>query len=122
MVSVAADAPEFINITGQSAEGVFVTAAPFNANDPSAKKYAAKYKAHYGVESDGFAANGYDAIWLIAKAIENCQGDKTDCIQKFLYNTKNYPGVGGLTTFDKNGDVIKPVQLKIVKDGKFVLY
>ena len=36
-----------------------------------------------------------------------------------LYKIKDYQGVSGLTTFDENGDVIKPVAIKTVLNGKF---
>ncbi len=122
LASVAADAPEFFVAAGVAGEGVIITAAPFDPHDSNAQAYAAKYQARYGVESDGFAANGYDAVALIAAAIDACKAVQTDCIRDFLYSTKDYPGVGGLTTFDRNGDVSKPVQLKIARDGKFVLH
>ena len=119
MASVAADAPEFFAAAGAAGEGVVITAAPFNPTDPHAQAYAQKYKERYDKESDGFAANGYDAVELIAGAIDSCKGAQTDCIRDLLYATKNYPGVGGLTTFDHNGDVSKPVELKIARNGKF---
>ncbi|MBC8487226.1 MAG: hypothetical protein H8D45_14450 [Bacteroidetes bacterium] len=47
-------------------------------------------------------------------------GYDSDKIKDGLYKLKNYPGVSGITTFDKNGDVIKLVMFKTVKDGRFV--
>ncbi|MEA1929669.1 MAG: hypothetical protein U9M92_02185 [Patescibacteria group bacterium] len=40
----------------------------------------------------------------------------------YLYGVENYPGVGGLTTFDENGDVVKPIMLKTIKDGEIMPY
>jgi branched-chain amino acid transport system substrate-binding protein len=41
-------------------------------------------------------------------------------VKKALYDIKDFVGVTGKTSFDKNGDVIKPIGIKVVKDGKFV--
>ncbi|MCC6290571.1 ABC transporter substrate-binding protein [Candidatus Nomurabacteria bacterium] len=120
VVSVAAEAKEFVDIAGSAAEGIIVAAAPFDPNSPSAVVFAQKFQLRYGAVSDGFAANGYDAVKLIILAIKSCGEVKTDCVRDYLYSVKNYDGVGGLTTFDKNGDVIKPIQLKVVKNGQFV--
>ncbi len=121
MASVASESQEFLDSAGSAAEGVFVSSATFNPNDPVAKGYTEQFRVRYGKESDGFAANAYDAVILTAKSIEHCKNDtNTDCIRDYLYNVKDYPGVGGKTTFDQNGDVIKPVQIKEVKNGKFV--
>ena len=123
-VSVAADAKEFIDIAGSSAEGVVITAAPFDKDNPSNLDYATKYKTLTGSDSDGFAANGYDAIKLIGLAISNCNNtdNNTACLRDYLYGVKDYKGAGGTLIFDSNGDVLKPVMLKIVREGKFVKY
>jgi len=37
-----------------------------------------------------------------------------------LSETKDYSGVGGPISFAPNGDVIKPLRLMTVRQGKFV--
>ncbi|TAK57418.1 hypothetical protein EPO17_01970 [Patescibacteria group bacterium] len=118
--SVASQTKEFLDTAGIHAEGVYVTTAYFDPNNPIAREYARAYKARTGAESDGFGANSYDAIMLIAKAVNECKGDDSDCIRDYLYHTRNYPGVGGITTFDQNGDVTKLAQIMVVKGGMFV--
>jgi len=114
---------EFLNGAGATAEGVFLTSPAFNVENPDIQNYRDKYKELYNKKSNAYAANAYDAVKILANAIEYCSGDKdTDCIRDFLYSVKDYQGIGGKTTFDKNGDVIKPVMIKVVKDGKFVPY
>ena len=117
------ESEEFLNGAGAIAEGVFLTSPAFNIENPDIQNYRNKYKELYNKESSAYAANGYDAVKIIANAIEHCGGDKdTDCVRDFLYNVKDYPGIGGKTTFDENGDVIKPVMIKVVKNGEFVPY
>jgi len=121
VISPAGEASELITIAGTAAEGVYVTAAPFHPEDAAAVSFANAYAKLHGKTADGFAANGYDALKIIYAAISACGGDtKTECIRDYMYNLKDYPGAGGKTTFDKNGDVIKNVQIKVIKGGKFI--
>jgi len=123
-MSVAVESDEFVDAAREASEGLIYSFQAFDPNDPTVSKYAKGYKERFGMESDGFAANGYDAINIIAMAIDGCGGTDvdTDCIRDFLYDVKDYPGVGGLTTFDENGDADKPIQIKTIKDGEFVKY
>lgn len=108
MASVAADAKEFFETAGPTAEGVYVSSPYFDATRSVEIK-------------DAFTANAYDATILLYKAMEECGGDtETECIRDYLYETKDYSGISGLTTFDANGDVIKPVAIKIARGGEFV--
>ncbi len=122
VVSPAAEAKEFIDIAGASAEGVIVTAAPFDPAGSGAAKFAEEYSKKYGKFADGFAANGYDAIHILVDAIDSCHGDKdAECLRDYIYNLKDFDGAGGRTTFNNKGDVVKTVQLKVVRDGQFIL-
>lgn len=119
--SNAIETDEFL-VAGSSAEGVYFTSPAFDIENPNIRGYREKYKSLYGEESSAFAANAYDAVYIVSDAIESCRGDDdTDCIRDYLYSVRDYLGIGGTTTFDKNGDVVKPVSVKVVKDGKFVV-
>ncbi len=114
---------EYLNMAGDASEGVLYTAPAFDIKDSSIQPYRERFKTLHGKESNFMAANGYDALQIILKAISFCGGDtNTDCVRDFLYDLKDYPGIGGNTTFDENGDVIKPVIIKTIKDGQFVKY
>ena len=121
--SNAIESEEFLTGTAEALEGVFITSPAFNIGNPDIQDYRNKYKELYNKESSVYAANAYDAVKIIANAIKNCKGDQdTDCIRDYLYSVKDYPGIGGKTTFDENGDVVKPVMIKVVKNGQFVPY
>ena len=113
--------PEILKIAGKAANGVYYTYRVF---DPESdilvvKKFYENYKRKYGQEPDIFAGLSYDAVRILAYAIEK-GGEDIERVKDALYNIRNFPGVVGKTTFDKNGDVIKPIGIKIVKNGKFV--
>ena len=112
--------PEILAIAGPAAEGVIYSARAYDAasDDPVVKAFVQSFKARYGVNPDIFAALSYDATQILAKAIE-IGGTSSDGIKSALYSIQNYPGVCGLTSFDKNGDVTQPAYLKTVRNGHF---
>jgi branched-chain amino acid transport system substrate-binding protein len=57
----------------------------------------------------------------VAEAI-NKGGYTADGIRTALHSIKDFPGVTGTTTFDMNGDVVKPIQIMSVQNGKFVAH
>jgi ABC-type branched-subunit amino acid transport system substrate-binding protein len=67
------------------------------------------------------ALNGYDAIQILATLVSK-HGDNGEKIRDGLYSLKSYHGVGGILSFDTNGDANKPLNLYVVRDGKFVRY
>ena len=114
---------DIITIAGNAAEGIIYTSPAFdpNSTDEKMKEFQNKYESKYGVESELYAATFYDGIKLIAEAIKN-GGYNSEGIRKALQEIKDYPGVSGLTTFDADRAVSKPVILKTIKNGQFVLY
>ena len=120
LTSTAADSKEFFDVAGSNSENTYVSTSYFNPLVEPTLTYNNKYKSAYGVDGDSFSANAYDAVMILSKAIDACGGDRdTKCIRDFLYSTKDFPGVSGTTTFDKNGDVMKPVTIKVAHDNAF---
>lgn len=121
LASVAADAKEFFDSAGASAEGTYVSTSFFDPSTEPARSYDERFNTAYGVSSDAFAANAYDATMLLYQAMKSCGGDQQSaCVRDYLYRVRDYQGVSGRTTFDRNGDVVKPVAIKIAHDSKFV--
>jgi branched-chain amino acid transport system substrate-binding protein len=96
-------------------------------------QFAKAYQARFGVKPGSFAAEAYDAANLIMKAILE-RGYDGPSIRDYLYSVKNYPGASGPITFDRNGDVHKPIIINeydkngntrpvaIFKEGKIESY
>jgi branched-chain amino acid transport system substrate-binding protein len=116
--------PEILAKVGDAAEGVIYTGRAYDptSEGKEVKEFLKAFKLKYGKEPDmHFAANGYDAVKILEIAIER-GGYTSEGIKNALYKIKDFPGVSGLTTFDENGDVIKPFRMRMVKDGRFVNY
>lgn len=119
--TIGVETANFLDLAGEAAEGIIYSAASYNPNsiDPNVKHFEALYRSEYNRSADLFAATAYDAIHILANVIKN-YGYSSDEIKNGLYNVQNYSGVSGLTSFDKNGDVIKPIAIKKIKNGKFI--
>ncbi len=116
--------PELISIAKDAAEGL-IASSPFvyEAAGEEAMAFKAKFEERFGLTPDWMAANAYDAVGIIAKAIEECGADRTairDCLAGMNSKRKGYEGVTGVTFFDENGDCQKPAYVTIVKGGEFV--
>lgn len=113
--------PDILKVAGEAAEGVYFTSQAFDPENPYdiVQTFAKRFKQKYQVAPDIFAALSYDAARILISAIESA-GYSSDKIKDALYRTKDFPGVTGTTTFDSNGDVVKPIGIKVVKDGQFV--
>jgi len=106
--------PELLQ-AGDAVEGLVYSYPAYDVNH----KFVSRYKEKFGKEPTVFAAEAYDSVITITKAIEQC-GEDASCIHKFFVNN-SYDGALGHVTFDEKGDSHYPFLLKQVKDGKFVM-
>lgn len=103
----------------ESAQNVYFATIDYDLNNPDTFAFDKKYNNKFGKPSDIFAANSYDAMNIIARAIASV-GLYPNKIQNYLLSLRDYPGVGGKISFDENGDVIKSVKIKQVKGNDFI--
>ena len=112
---------EFLNSVGKLSEGIIYAEAEFNRS--TSPEFWDRYKEKFNKEPASWAAQGYDSLMILNQIIFNKKcGIDTICIKDGLYKVKNYPGAAGLTSFDANGDAIKIIAIKIIKNGQFVPY
>jgi branched-chain amino acid transport system substrate-binding protein len=113
--------PKLLQIAGDSAEGAIFTYPTYDPKNKDAltRKFVDAFKKKYGKEPDIFAVQGYDSLNIVALAVKK-GGFTAEAIRQALSETKDYSGVGGPISFAPNGDVIKPLRLMTVRQGKFV--
>jgi branched-chain amino acid transport system substrate-binding protein len=113
---------ELPKLGGAAVEGMLVsTFFDYTKTDPAVAKFVAAYKAKFnGANPDWFAANSYDVVMLAAQAAKNAGKNDRTAINDALGTIGTYQGIAGPVTFDKNGDVIKPLQIVVVQGGKLV--
>lgn len=113
---------EFIDVGGKDVEGVALSTAfdREKASTEEAKKFLDAYTKEYNGEPSALTAIAYDAYLIAVSGIEKA-GTATDTvkIRDAIAATKDLECVTGMTTLDENGDPIKGVVIKTVKDSKF---
>ena len=113
----------FLEVAGKAAEGVVITTNLDRDSDvPITKNYLVEYEKKYGIAPDMTGASTYDALLILIDAIKKV-GTNSDKIVNELRSMKGWQGVTGkIREFTKNGEVIKDVELQVVKDGAFHRY
>lgn len=93
--------------------------------DPTAGRkevedFVRKYRAEYGEDPGKWAAQGYDAVHLLADAIRAAGSARPGDIADALHEIRDWVGVTGSHSFDETGDVTgKPIVLKQIVNGSF---
>jgi branched-chain amino acid transport system substrate-binding protein len=113
------DSPKLIEIGGEAMEGHYLS--NHNSMDdpnPLIQKFSANYKQKYGAAPDALAALGYDAANVLFDAMKRAGTTDGTKVRDAIAATKDFPGVTGSITIDKERNAVKPaVVLKIV-NGK----
>ena len=113
---------ELLQIAGSSAEGAIYSIPEYDPKKSEpAKRFSQGFRSRYRTEPSIFEANAYDCVQIIAKAIATVGTDTTK-ISDFIAGIRNYQGASGDISFGLDREVVKPVAMKQVKDGKFVPY
>ncbi len=102
--------PKFIELAGNAAEdillptGKILVADLLPESDPQKEvltEYINAYENHYNGSVSGFGGYAYDAMHLLAKALDGTGGDR-DQIRQNLENIKGHVGVSGVFNFSKS--------------------
>ena len=113
------DSPELIKIAGNAIMGgSFTNHYSPDRKDTVADTFIRKYKERFGNVPDALGALGYDSTVILLKTLDSVKKPTQEEIMTALSSVKNFKGVTGTISFDKNGDAIKSaVILKVEKDG-----
>ncbi len=120
--------PVYIQLAGAAAEG-HVIGGEYDEgyNTPKNQAFKKNYEELAKKNNDPynimFAALHYDATGVILEGMKK-DGPTSEGIRKFLKEVKDYDGVTGKLSFDKNNDVVRAgsegVYVLEVKNGKYV--
>jgi branched-chain amino acid transport system substrate-binding protein len=111
--------PMFLEIAADAAEGVVYPQPPYDpeSQEPSIQKFVQAYRQKFPTKPDVDAAFAYDALWVVAKAIDKCETYPTDLRAK-IADTSHH-GLTGEISFNSGGDVDIEPRMFQVKGGKF---
>ncbi len=109
------------------AEGVMLL-TPFAADseDQASKDFTAAYETRFGETPNQFAADGYDAVYIIKTALESVNATPSMSVSelgdalKGAMTTISYDGVTGKgMTWQATGEVNKAPMAVVIKDGVY---
>jgi branched-chain amino acid transport system substrate-binding protein len=114
------DSPELIKIAGNAIVGGYFTNHYSPARkDKVAERFIARYKEKHGTIPDALAALTYDATMILLQTLDRMKQPGAESLKVSLSQLKNFHGVTGTISFDKNGDAVKSaVILRVEKDAR----
>jgi branched-chain amino acid transport system substrate-binding protein len=112
----------YVEVAGRAAEGTVVPSSfDLSSPRPEVAAFARSFEVLHGKLPDPWAAQGYDAVNLLAFAIKQAGSSVPAKVAAALSRTRNWVGVTGPHTFNEEREAVgKPLVLKQVRDGKFV--
>ncbi len=115
------ECPDLIKIGGKAAEGMYFTTHyhPSVATNEISRRFTTEYEKKYKETPSAIAALTYDAYMVLLKAMEMARSSNPEEIAKNIRKIRNFQGVTGRITIDENGNVVKPVVVDIVRNGRF---
>jgi branched-chain amino acid transport system substrate-binding protein len=116
------DAPELWDLGGDSLNGSYIS-NHYSIEDPSPaiQKFVKEYKALYGnLLPDAHAALGYDAMRVLADAIQRAGTTDGPKLRDALAQTKNFPGVTGVISINAERNAVKPAVVSKLQDAKYI--
>jgi len=107
-----------MKLAGPGLYGVYGIADFTPGASPEAKAYADKYRAKYNLEADVYSSWAYDAMHILANAINKAKSTEPEAIRKAVISTCGYKGVEGTYCFDENGDGLRGYNVVRNENGK----
>ncbi len=117
--------PELISLGEEAVEGMLLT-TPFIVHPAIggelAQDFLKAFQEKYNSDPDTWAALAYDAVKMVADAIQKAGTDRTavrDHFASIMSPEDAFEGVTGLTYFDEHGDCPKKAYVAVVQNGAF---
>ena len=116
-----ADSPKLLEIAGDAAEGFHIV-TNFDRDDPRpvVQGFLKEFRGRHKFEPDMVGASAYDAFMIIMDGMKTAGSTDGKKVRDAIAAVKDYNGLTGIIGgFDEIGEVVKPVQVQVVKDGLF---
>jgi branched-chain amino acid transport system substrate-binding protein len=116
------DAPELWELGGDALNDSYIS-NHYSADDPSEtiQKFVHAYRQRYGnLTPDAHAALAYDALRFLAEAIQRAGTTEGPKLRDALAETKDFAGVTGIISMDRDRNAVKPAVILKLEDGKYI--
>ena len=113
------DSQKFIEIAGKAAEGVIITTSLDRDSDvPETKDFIEAFEKKAGFKVDMVAASAHTAIMVVADALKRAGTSDPKTLRDAIAKTDLKVSTGTIK-FNKLGEVMKAVQVQVVRDGNW---
>lgn len=114
-------AQQIIELCGENAEGVIgIGSFIVDKNDERIKSWADEFYSRAGFIPNQHGAAPYDAVYVVAQALERCGDNITrDTVQDALELT-DYNGIAGKIQFNEDGAVQRQYRVLGIQNGEWV--
>ena len=104
------DSPQLVELAGDALNEDCFFVNHYSKNDPGEKvqQFVKNYNAKFGGDPDALAACAYDAMYIVADAINRAKSAEPKAIRDALAQTKDFQGVTGMITINDHRDALKP--------------
>lgn len=105
---------------GRAVEGLEI-AVTYNSNSqaPAFLDFQARYQARFGHAPTFAAAYAYEAMLMLAAALERTRG-RAEGLRQALLGPRDFEGLVGDISLDEYGDVVRSNFMFRIQDGQFV--
>jgi len=123
IIGAFSDTPEMRKRAGQALEGaMYFDMYNVDSPRPENQSFVRKFRTRYGGSPDAWAAQGYDALHILAKAIKFTGSRNPLDLSYAIRYMDAWEGANGRYKFDSAGELEdKPIFLVIFQRGKPVL-
>jgi branched-chain amino acid transport system substrate-binding protein len=110
----------FLQVAGKFSEGLVITTnLDRDSKVPMVRNYLEQYEKKYKVAPDMTGASTLDAFLVLVEAIKKVGTDRDKIVETYR-TMQGWQGVTGqIREFTKKGEVIKNVELQVVKNSAF---
>lgn len=110
---------ELAKLAGDALEGCYYSSHYSQESDsPNIKEFLAKYQKKYNGEADSMAALGYDAAQILFEAMRRAPSLDGKDLAAVISQTREFDGVTGKITLNKDRDAVKAAVVLEIKGGK----
>ena len=100
--------------------GTYSVADFFPDANAESKAFSKNYLAKFGRDADFYASWSYDAVKILALAMNKAKSTQPDAIRKEILAIRGYKGAEGEYNFDQNGDGLHGYNVVKNEQGKLV--
>ncbi len=90
--------------------------------DTDVQEFVSGYMELYGSPPDGIAASGYDAMRLLARAIEKAGSLERVAVRDAFAAVNGYKGATTISHYDENRHPVKSLTIQVIQNGQVEHY